>query len=192
MSLLLLGLAACVSSDRSEAQPDGPRGLVRLDSVPQAGGAVVSSTGSDSVPHDARGQTTVLTRQASDFVSVQRGAAAPDSLQLPRLRRAGAPTSTPVLTRFLDDTLVAVVHADRATRREDHQGRYFLSLLNLRRGRVCLDLPLPLASGHAQFRLHGDTVEAAVSGGSNASNATAWRVRWHVIPARCPWNYVAR
>jgi hypothetical protein len=80
--IALVGLVAC-GGERFEAQPDGPVGLSLLDSAPLATTPALEGM----TPAAQRGSTRVSAERASDFVTVQRGASAPDSLQLPQLRR---------------------------------------------------------------------------------------------------------
>ncbi len=185
--IALGGLVAC-GGDRSEAQPDGPVGLSLLDRVP------LSTTPALAVmtPAVQRGVTRVSAERASDFVTVQQGASAPDSLQLPRLRRWGATRSEPVLTRFLDDSLVAVIHADVEGAPPPSRSAHYLSLVNVRTGQVCLDLPLPVrAVRPPHFAWQADTLIATVPT-TETSGGAAERVRFALDAAKCPWNYVAR
>ncbi len=185
--IALLGLVAC-GGERFEAQPDGPVGLSLLDRVPLATMPALAAM----TPADQRGATQVAALRASDFLSVQRGVAAPDSLQLPPLRRWGATRSEPVLTRFLDDSLIAVIHADAESGSTRSARAHYLSLVNLRSGQVCLDLPLRV--GDAQpphFAWQSDTLIATVPT-TETSGGAAERVRFQLDATKCPWNYVAR
>ena len=110
--IALVELVAC-GGERFEAQPDGPVGLSLLDSAPLATTPALEGM----TPAAQRGSTRVSAERASDFVTVQRGASAPDSLQLPQLRRWGATRSEPVLTRFLNDSLVGVIHVSSDIRK---------------------------------------------------------------------------
>jgi hypothetical protein len=183
----LSALAACVG-DRSEAQPDGPVGLTVLDRASLATAPTLDAM----TPADRRGAMQVAAQRASNFLTVQRGAAAPDSLQLPQLRRWGATRSVPLLTRFLDDSLVAVIHADVDGVASSSRGAHYLSLVNVRTGQVCLDLPVPVAAARPpHFTWRADTLLATVPSG-DASGGSAVRVRFQPDVTKCPWNYVAR
>ena len=185
--IALGGLVAC-GGDRFEAQPDGPVGLSLLDRVPLATTPALEVM----TPAAQRGGTRVSAERASDLVTVQRGASAPDSLQVPRLRRWGATRSMPVLTRFLDDSLVAVIHADVEPASTPSGGAHYLSLVNVRTGQVCLDLPVPESDARPpHFAWQADTLIATVPA-TDTRGGAAERVRFQLDAKTCPWNYVAR
>lgn len=99
-------------------------------------------------------------------------------------------SSVPVLASILNDTTAAVIHSDFELAGTQFVGRYFLSLVNFRKGKVCIDLPLPVPQDPLpQFTMRADTLIALVQHVGDAAEARTFMVHIHVDAASCSWNY---
>ncbi len=166
-----------------------------------------------TVAHHVAGDAIAQAFEASDYIYFRTSPLVRDSIFLPRIRRRGAATealrataadtsrgrealfrsSIPMLTRFVNDSIIAVVHSDVELSNNLFTGRYFLSLLDVRTRRVCIDLPLALPSDPLpRITMVADTLVAVVQHVPDAGDAGTFVVRMHVSVNTCPWNYVAR
>ncbi|MEI6739667.1 MAG: 6-bladed beta-propeller [Gemmatimonadaceae bacterium] len=166
-----------------------------------------------TVTHDRRGGLLVEAFEASNFLFFTVASASADSINLPILRRKGAQTallrkvavdtargkealfgsSIPMHVRILNDSIVALVHSDVTLDRNLFRGRYFLSLLDIRRYRVCLDIPLTLPTDPLpRIQIVGDTVFALVQHVSNDRYDGTYLVRYSIDQSVCPWNHVQK
>lgn len=167
-----------------------------------------------TVMHDRRGVQLVEAFEGTNFIFFRRAANAPfDSIELPVLRRKGAKakllervavdtshgkealfaSSIPMTLGFLNDSIVAVVHSDVELDRNLFTGSSYISLLDLRRYRVCVDLPLPLpADPLPRTVLVGDTLFALVQHVEGQKYSGTYVVRLAIDLDACPWNYVQK
>ncbi len=166
-----------------------------------------------TVAHDRRGQLLVQAFEASNYLFYTVPFGSVDSIDLPKLRRKGAQTtllrkvavdtargrealfgsSIPMHVRILNDSIVAVVHSDVQLDRNLFRGRYFLSLLDIRHYRVCLDIPLTLPTDPLpRLQIVGDTVFALVQHVSKDRYDGAYLVRYAIDQTACPWNHVQK
>ena len=111
-----------------------------------------------TVSHDVSGQAIAEAFEASDYVYYQTKGLSRDSMTLPTIRRRGAATeallataadtskgrealfmsSVPMLTRFVNDSVIAVVHSDVELSNNLFIGKYYVSLIDVRHRRVCI------------------------------------------------------
>lgn len=167
-----------------------------------------------TVAHDRRGKLLVEAFEASDFLFFRQAPDfAFDSIDLPTLRRRGSQaallrkvavdtargrealfgSSLPMHVRILNDSIVALVHSDVTLDRNAFRGKYFLSLLDIRRYRVCLDIPLALpADPLPRVQIVGDTLFALVQHTPKERDVETYLVRFAIDQNSCPWNYVQK
>jgi hypothetical protein len=166
-----------------------------------------------TVSHDVSGHAIAEAFEASDYVYYQTKGLPRDSMTLPTIRRRGAATeallataadtskgrealfmsSVPMLTRFVSDSVIAVVHSDVELSNNLFIGKYYVSLIDVRQRRVCIDLPLALpVDPLPRLTMIGDTLVAIVQHVPAKGSAGTFVVRMHVSSKTCPWNYVSR
>jgi len=166
-----------------------------------------------TVSHDAVGQALAEAFEVSDHIYYRNDSLSRDSIWLPTIRRRGAATaalmatatdtskgrdalfksSLPMLTRIVNDSVIAVVHSDVEMNKNLFTGTYFVSLVDTRTRRVCIDLPLRLPSDPMpRITMIRDTVVAVVQHVAEKGDAGTYVVRMHVSSKTCPWNYVSR
>lgn len=182
-----------------------------------------------TVVHARRGTATITAFEVSNQLYIESTGAPPDSIVLPTLRRRGAQealldavvtdstrgmdaiykSSFPWTMDFVNDSVVAVTHGDMDFDRGTFTGRFYLSLLDIRRFRVCIDQPIDApAEPMPRFAMRGDTLMAVVvhvgdatrpvsstkdtSSADHGPSDGVFLKRWRVNLLGCPWNYVQR
>ena len=123
-----------------------------------------------------------------------------DSIYIPALRRtvtrraksaAVELAADPVFLGTLNDSIAVAVHRAQAPVKGSGGAQHFVSLVDFRRYRVCLDLPLrepgdiPLI-----FSLRGDTLIGVGPKSGSSSNRARQVWLWRVTASDCPWNFI--
>lgn len=167
-----------------------------------------------TVVHARRGAQLALAFEGADYLYFRGRAGAPfDSILLPRLRRRGAATellrevvrdtsrgrealfksSLPMTAAYVNDSIVAVVHGDVTLRGTQFEGAYHVSLLDVRRYRVCIDLPLPVPTDPVpQLHLRDTQLYALVQHIGKTDGGTTAMLRFRLDTGKCAWNFVQK
>lgn len=167
-----------------------------------------------TVAHARRGPMGIQVFEGSNYIFFQSDSTGKtDSISLPVLRRRGAKTealtaiardtsrgmdalyksSIPTAVAFVNDSVAVVVHTDVDLEKNAFTGRTYVSLVDIRRYRVCLDLPLAVPGDPLpRIALRDSTVYALTEHVNDDGTGGAWVVRSRLDLGICPWNYVQK
>ena len=155
------------------------------------------------------GDTVATMIVASDYLfwgSLERGVF--DSILVPVQRRKGSGeallkkvtssvestrplfwnTSAPMASARLSSGLVAIVFADESLQRGRMQGVLYVSLIDLRARRTCVDAAVDVAAEPLPWTtFQADTLEVLTQEVSESGKATASVLKFTIQPERCDW-----